>query len=268
MESRNRTVWIVIIGVLLIACCCALTLGAGAVGWLTTRYADAWEEPLDFGTLQRERVEKSFEIGRTPELEISNFAGAVTIRRGEEEVVRVIATKKASSQDRLDRIEVDMNAGDERLTIRTRKLFDTGNASVELEITAPAGTRVSVDTGAGEVRVHDITGQIDIHSGAGSVDVRGAQDTTRIQLGAGEITYEGTPSGSCRFETGAGEIILRLPRSPDVRIDAGSGIGDVDVDFDVDGHTSPRSVYGVIGDGGQGSVYAHTGVGSVRVRRR
>ncbi len=267
MESKNRNVWIVVILVLVIACCCVLALAAGAIGWLATEYAGPWIEPFDLGALDRERVEETFEIGDAPSLEITNFAGSVTIRSGEGDVARVVATKKASSRSRLDRIEVDMSAREGRLVIKTRKSFTTGNASVDLEITAPAGSRVKVDTGAGEVDVRGITGQIDIDSGAGTVSVRGAQGATRIDLGAGQITYEGTPSGDCRFQTGAGEIILRLPASPDVRIDVGTGLGGVDVDFDVDGHVSPRSAEGVIGDGSQGSIFAHTGVGGVSVKR-
>jgi hypothetical protein len=269
MEPKKRNTWIVVIAVLVIACCCILALAAGAVVWVADRYGGSWEEPFDLGDLgstQRERVEETFAVGAAPDLEITNFAGAITIRSGEEELIRVVATKRASSQSRLDRITVDMQARGDGLVIRTRKDFDTGNASVDLEITVPTGSQVRVDTGAGEVDVRGVTGQIEIHSGAGSVDVRDAQGTVQVGLGAGQIRYEGTPRGDCRFETGAGEIILRLPERPNVRIDAGTGLGAVDVDFDVSGSVAPRSVNGVIGDGRQGSIFAHTGVGSVSVK--
>lgn len=267
MESKNRTVWIVVIAVLVLACCCVLALGAGAVAWLSNHYTGIEGGVLDVGTRQQGRIEETFEVGKAPSLEITNFAGSVSIQPGEGNMIHVVATKKAPSQSRLDRIEVDMNETGSGVVIKTWKLFDTGNASVDLEITAPAGSRVKVDTGAGQVDVRGITGQIDIHSGAGEVDVRGAQGTVGVELGAGQITYEGIPSGDCRFQTGAGEIILRLPESPNVRIDVGTGIGAVDVGFDVDGQVSLRSVEGVIGDGSQGTISAHTGVGSVNVWR-
>jgi len=267
MESKNQNVWIAVIVALVIACCCALAMAVGAVAWLTSRYADTGVEPLNLGNLSRERLEESFEVGQAPNLEITNFAGSVTVRSGEGNVVRVVATKKATSEAKLDRIQVRMTEADGRVVIKTKKLLDQGNASVDLEITAPAGSRVSVDTGAGTVVVRDIAGRIDINSGAGSVDVRGAAGPVRVDLGAGQITYEGAPSGDCRFQTGAGEIALRLPGSPNVRIDLGTGLGAVDVDFDVDGRVSPRRAEGVIGDGSQGSIFAHTGVGGVRVER-
>ena len=270
MEPKNRNVLIVVIVVLVIACCCVLALAAGAAAWFRSDYVDLGDEPFDLGGNYDERLEESFAVGEAPTLEVTNFAGRVTVRAGEPGTIRVVATKKASSRSRLGRIEVDMNAiGSGRsggLVIKTSKSFNNGNASVDLEITMPADGRVSVDTGAGEVAVRDMAGRIEIHSGAGEVDVRGARDAVQVGLGAGQITYEGTPSGDCRFQTGAGEIILRLPRDPDVRIDVGTGLGGVDVDFDVDGRVSPRNVEGVIGDGRQGSVFAHTGVGSVSVR--
>jgi hypothetical protein len=275
MEPKKRNTWIVVIAVLVIACCCVLALTAGAVGWLTSRYADVWTGPFDLGDLadlgdlgglQRERVEEIFEAGATPNLEVNNFAGAITIRASEGDTIRVVATKRASSQSRLDRITVDMQARGDGVVIRTRKNFDTGNASVDLEVTVPADSQVRVDTGAGEVDVRGVTGQIEIHSGAGTVDVRDAQGPVRVGLGAGEIRYEGRPSGNCRFETGVGEIILRLPEGPDVDIDVGTGLGSVDVDFDVDGSVAPRHVNGIIGDGSQGSIFAHTGAGSVSVK--
>ena len=267
MESRNRTVWIVVIAVLVIACCCVLAAAAGAVGWFANRYAEIGPEPFDLGGLNRERVEQTFEVGDAPTLQIDNFAGEITVGPSEDGTVRVVATKKASSQSRLDRIEVSMTEQDGRVVVKTRNP-SLQNVSVDLEIAAPVGSRVNVNTGAGTVCVRDIAGPIDIHSGAGTVDVRGAQGSARVALGAGQIVYEGAPSGDCRFDTGAGEIILRLPEDPDVRLDLSTGLGAVSVDFSVDGRVSVRSVEGTIGDGSQGMIYARTGVGGISVRHR
>jgi DUF4097 and DUF4098 domain-containing protein YvlB len=267
MESRNRTVWIVVIVVLVVACCCVLAAAAGAVGWFANRYAEIGPEPFDLGGLNRERVEQTFEVGDAPSLEIDNFAGEITVRPSEDGTVHVVATKKASSQSRLDRIEVSMTEQDGRVVVKTRNP-NLQNVSVGLEIAAPVGSRVNLDTGAGTVDVRDIAGPIDIHSGAGTVNVRGARGSARVALGAGQIVYEGAPSGDCRFDTGAGEIVLRLPEDPDVRLDLGTGLGGVSVDFDVDGRVSVRSVEGTIGDGSQGTIYARTGVGGISVKRQ
>jgi DUF4097 and DUF4098 domain-containing protein YvlB len=263
MESKNRNVWI-IVAVIVVVLCCGVLAVAAAVAWFTT-------QPLDWTwstTLQSERSEEAFAVGDAPSLEIDNFAGNVTIRIGESGTIRVAATRKARSQNDLDRIEVEVSERDGGLVIRTERPSTFGNASVELEITAPASTRVDADTGAGNVEIDGITGEIDVHTGAGDTDIRGAAGTVRLDSGAGSISYQGTPQGNCRFESGAGSITLILPADLNVEVDLGTGVGDIDVDFAVDGQVTRREVKGVIGSGDQGSVYAQTGTGSIDLIRR
>jgi DUF4097 and DUF4098 domain-containing protein YvlB len=139
---------------------------------------------------------------------------------------------------------------------------------VQFEITAPAGTRLDADTGAGNVETDGITGEIDIHTGAGNIDIRGATGTVRLDSGAGNTRYQGIPQGECRFETGAGNIRLTLPADVNVQVGLDTGVGNIDVDFSVDGQVTRREVRGVIGSGAQGTIYAHTGTGNIDVVRR
>ena len=92
--------------------------------------------------------------------------------------------------------------------------------------------------------------------------------TARLDTGAGNIDYQGTPQGECRFETGAGNITLALPADLNVQVDLDTGAGNIDVDYAVDGQVTRTEVNGVIGDGSQGSIYAQTGVGNIDVVRR
>jgi DUF4097 and DUF4098 domain-containing protein YvlB len=266
MESRNRNVWIVIVLALLAACCCALAFAGAAAVMLTAKSVDL--ASFDLGGLYQERTVQTFEVGQAPTLDITNFAGSVTVRSGESGVVDVVAVKRASSRSKLDRIQVTMTQQGDHVLIRAKTTPGIGNASVALEITAPADASLDLDTGAGTVDVRDITGRIDVHTGAGEIDVRGAQGNVQISAGAGNVTYEGAPAGACRFQTGAGNILLRLPADPDVVVDLGTGIGTVSASYPVDGRVSMREVRGTIGDGSEGSIYAHTGAGNVTLTRR
>lgn len=266
MDSKNRNLWILLIVVLIILCCCAVAAGAAVTSWLTARATDIG--PFDLGSLNSERIERRFDVGDAPRLDMTNFAGAIIVRAGESGEIRVSATKKASSWSRLERIMVEMAKQENRLVITTKKRVDFKGGSVDFEIDVPAGTWLDLRTGAGTVDVRDVAGRIDVYSGAGTIHVRGAQGTVRLGLGAGQIAYEGAPGGECRFETGAGEIVLRLPEEPDVEVDLGTGLGAVDVDFAVDGRVRPREVNGVIGDGSQGSIFARTGLGTVSIKHR
>ena len=268
MERKNRNIWIAVLVIIIVGCCCITAVTAGALGWFVT-WGDTAEiapEILVLFPRTSEQIEETFQVGESPSLEIRSFAGEITVRPSQDNVIHVVATKGASRTSSLDRITVSMSKEGDRVVIRTKKTSTVSSGYVNLDITATPGTELDVTTGAGTMNFRDMTGSIRAHSGAGEIDARGAAGPMELGTGAGSVTYEGTPSGRCRFETGAGEITLRLPANPNVRVDLGTGLGTVSVRYDVDGQTSPRNVEGVIGDGSQGSIYAHTGVGTVSVR--
>jgi hypothetical protein len=272
MERSNRNVWIIVIVVLVILCCCVAVAAAAAIGLFTSwsfSFDRDWDWDWDLGR-ETERIEESFDVGATPRLEIDSFAGNVTVRAGEANTIRVVATKKASNRSNLDRIEIDWHEQDDGLRIETSHSRRTAsNMSVELEITAPAGSRLELDSGAGNIQVEDIAGEMDVHTGAGNVDVQRAEGRVSLDTGAGNITYDGTPQGNCRVETGAGNITLKLPAEVDVEVELDTGIGNVDVSgFDVDGEVSRGEVDGIIGSDPQSRIEAHTGAGNIDLVRR
>jgi hypothetical protein len=285
MESRNRNLWIIVAVVIVLLCCCALAAVAAAigVGWLTIA-------PFSVGGLPgftTERSEQTFDVGSAPQLTVDNFAGSVTVRAGAAGQIRVVATKRAPSSAGLNSIQVDVNPQGGGVLIRTSKPNISGNLSVQLEITAPAGTQLDlhtgagsidargftgdarVDSGAGSLTIQDLTGALDAHTGAGSISVQGATGSARLDTGAGSIDYQGTPQGNCRFETGTGSIQLTLPADLNATLDLGTGVGDIQLGgFAVQGQVSRRDVQGTIGSGDQAQIYAHTGTGSIDLNRR
>lgn len=270
MDQKKRNIWIAVVALIVVLCCCAVAVVAVAAGVLVDGIRTGSTELEIFGldtlTDANARVEQVFETDQTPYLDVTNFAGTITIRAGESNTVRVVATKWASRSSALDRVTVSMSNDAGRITVRTRKADNLGNAHVELEIVAPPGTELKLVTGAGTINLRGITGSIDAKTGAGTIEVAGAAGPVLLGTGAGAIQYQGTPAGYCSFETGAGEIRLRLPADPDVRLDLSLNIGTIDVGYDVDGSVSPREVTGVIGDGSQATIYARTGVGQIAVR--
>ncbi|MGD8625561.1 MAG: DUF4097 family beta strand repeat-containing protein [Anaerolineae bacterium] len=268
MESKNRNTWILVaVVVIFVGCCGLVVLAGGAMGWIASQARQVAWGPEILGGNHNQRIERTFEVGGEPFLDVTNFAGAITVRSGEEDVIQVLAMKHARREGDLGQVDVAMSERGDGLLIRTKTLRNLKNASVDLEIKVPAGTRLELHTGAGRVQVRNVAGSVTIYSGAGNIDLQGTTGTVRLGVGAGEIRYEGTPAGQCSFETGAGEITLRFPSDVSVEVDLGTGLGGVDVEFPVDGRVTSREVRGVIGDGGQGSVYAHTGVGSIHVGR-
>ena len=278
MENKNRNAWIIAAVALVIACFCMLAiLVAVAAGWLVAAPIRLQGVPGS----QQERIEQVFEAGAAPSLTVDNFAGSVTVRAGEAGVIRVIATKKAPLGTGLEQIDITMTPQDDGLVIKTQRRGISSNTSVDLEVTVPADTQLDLQTGAGSVDVHglqgkvkantgagsvtieDVTAEIEAHTGAGSLELRGVSGPARLDTGAGSIQYEGAPQGDCRFETGTGSILLTLPEDLNMAVDLQTGMGDVSVGFAVDGQVSRREVKGTIGSGDQGTIYAHTGTGSI-----
>lgn len=230
-----------------------------------------------------EELDESFAVGDRPVLMVDNFAGDVIVHAGESGSIHVIAVKRSAREKDLDRIEVDMIKRDGGLDVITDPPSGLKNVSVDLEITIPLNADldlhtgagdiivrdvqgdVRADSGAGDVDVRDVIGELDAHTGAGSIDVRRVIGTVDLDTGAGSIDYRGAPQGYCRFNTGAGSIEIELPADANLELDLDTGVGDIDVDMFVDGTQSSRKVRGTIGDGSEGEIRAHTGAGNIDV---
>ncbi len=277
MESRNRNVWIIVVAILALACCCMMVIGVTVVaGFAQWRYESGIST-----SLQRERIEQTFEAGVAPNLKIDSFAGNVIVRAGERGTIRVLATKKASRSRDLTQITVEIHERDGGLVIKTSRPLGRDRTTVDLEITTPQDTRLDLNLGAGKVNVRGLTRPVKAHNGAGSVDiadvmaeievgtgagaivVRAAVGPVRLSNGAGAIVYQGTPQGDCRFSAGAGSIVLTLPANPDVAVNLSTGVGTIRLECPVDGRVTRRDVTGLIGSGDAGRIYADSGVGDI-----
>jgi DUF4097 and DUF4098 domain-containing protein YvlB len=281
MERNTRGLWVFVIVILVFMGLCVLAITAVALGAVTLPSLN-----LGVSAPGQDRIERSFDVGASPSLAIKNFSGGVTVRAGEAGTIRVIATKRGLTKSQRDQITVDMTQGEAGLVIETKKPSGLSIVSVDLEITAPADTRLNlqtgsggvevdgltqdltVDTGSGGIDLRNVPGAIQASTGSGGVEVRGGGGPARLETGSGGIVYEGTAQGDCRFQTGSGGIELRLPATLNVQVDLRTGSGGIDVQYDVSGQVSRNSVKGAIGTGDQGTIYAHTGSGSIDLKKQ
>lgn len=277
MEPKTRNIVIVVVVLCLIACCCLVTVGGAlagnwlirarelGVGWDRDRDMRPVEEP---GAVSPQRFSQTFIVGDTPAINVNNFAGKITVRAGEPGTVQVLAEKKALTARRLEAIQLRMEQQGDTVIIRADFSLPASNASVDLEITVPANSQVTLRTGAGEVTLTGIQGTLDISTGAGTVRVQDAQGPALIETGAGAINYDGLPTGESRLHTGAGSISIALPREVSLQVDLNTGLGRIDTQIDVDGQVSSTRVSGLIGTGADGALTADTGAGSITIRYR
>jgi hypothetical protein len=162
----------------------------------------------------------------------------------------------------------------------------TGNGAVSVE---RVGADVSASTGNGRVNVLNTNGPVRVTTGNGDVVVREARGSVRVSTGNGRVSVSTTegpvearsgngdidvrmaavrPSEDMTFSTGSGDVRVTLPTGYNGELDASTGNGTIESDFDLklEGRMTPRRVRATIGSGGARLRLA-TGNGGLEVRR-
>src|SRR5260221_1350070 len=180
--------------------------------------------------------------------------------------------------------------------------------TVAMRITVPRGARVRAVTGNGDLTVENVHGDVSATSGNGRVHVGASEGTVRVSTGNGDVdvrdahasvhvttgngrvtvgTNEGpvdarTGNGDIEvtmtklraaeamtFSTGSGDVRVTLPAGYSGELDASTGNGHIESDFElkVQGRMNPRRVRATIGDGGP-RLRLSTGNGRLEIRKK
>jgi hypothetical protein len=190
---------------------------------------------------------RTFQIMEHARLVITNGAGTVSIRRGEEGMVSVSATKRASGIGiDAERMQINYNQYGDTLDISGHmawRLLQFGLRTVDFEITVPSscdvhlqngagrvalqGTsgEILVRTGSGRVEAHDLKGQIAMKTGGGRIEADNLQGLINLRTGGGRIEAQNL-EGQINLHTGGSPIILGNVRG---QLTTGTGGGRIEV---------------------------------------
>jgi DUF4097 and DUF4098 domain-containing protein YvlB len=178
-------------------------------------------------------------------------AMTVLVPRGAQ--VRVATGNGAVSVERVGGA-VHASTGNGRVTVAGTEgtvRVSTGNGDVEVR---DASAPVEVSTGNGDVRVVTATGPVNARSGNGDIDVRISALRVREAMS---------------FSTGSGSVHLTLPANYSGELDASTGNGSVESDFELrlsGGRLDRHRIRATIGDGGP-LLRLSTGNGRLEVRK-
>jgi DUF4097 and DUF4098 domain-containing protein YvlB len=152
---------------------------------------------------------RTFQIIEHARLVINTGAGAVAIRRGEEGVVRVTATKRASGIGiDTERMQINYNQYGDVLDISshmTWNLLQFGLRTVDFEITVPSSCDVQLQNSSGRVALQGINGVMHVRTGGGSVHAHDLQGQIAMKTGGGRIEADNL-RGLIDLRTGGGRI--------------------------------------------------------------
>jgi DUF4097 and DUF4098 domain-containing protein YvlB len=196
--------------------------------------------------------ERTLQVSGPVELDVTSGSGNITVRTGGSGTVSVSAKIHASNswlfgssdaEEKIRRIEKNPPVEQQGNTIRIGRFEDrdlTRNISIDYELTVPAQTHLSSQTGSGDqtingvqlpltaktgsgnITVDNVSGDARISSGSGDLKMNGVKGSLHAETGSGNIHAEGV-AGEIVATAGSGSIEMHQVAAGDVRVETGSG---------------------------------------------
>ena len=138
---------------------------------------------------------RTFDVGPSGSLDISNVSGDIEIRGGPGTEIRVVAEKRGHGDPSLVSIEVSQTG--DRVRVETK--YSKGkkkhkHMSVDFSVTVPSGTSVSAQSVSGDVDVENVGGELEAESVSGDVTVTKVENLLVATSVSGDVTVEGAAS--------------------------------------------------------------------------
>jgi hypothetical protein len=162
-----------------------------------------FEQGKDFKFEQKDTQTKTLSIGASGDLTLRNVVGDITVKAGggrdvTVEIVRVSKGKTdADAKTGLEKVTAEITTNAEHATVTARypnDLHPSYAVSVGYIVTAPAGTRVTIESLSSHVSVTGIHGDVDARTTSGPIEVISCTRVGTVHTAAGDITL--TDSGS------------------------------------------------------------------------
>lgn len=189
-------------------------------------------------------VEKTFTVGGTATLVIHSAAGSVHVTPSSDGQIHLHATKRArgfthsQAQSDLDTISVTTSQTGNVVDIRTEITgggvnFGFLTRQVDLDVTAPANTTLSVVENAGTLDASGLTGKLtaQVNAGAVTMDSMTMASGSSLHVNAGSLALNGAlqPGASLLVEVNAGSADLTLPKGTSAHLEASASAGSLNI---------------------------------------
>jgi hypothetical protein len=156
--------------------------------------------------------------------------------------------------------------------VHQRRSLLGGEVGYRVEL--PAAASVRIRAGAGEVAVHDLSGDVDVRAGAGRVVVANLSGNLRASTRAGTIDGIGLACGRVEVSSNAGGVTLAFDRPP-ASVEARTGAGLVELlvpeeRYRIDASSSAGRVEVALTSdpAADRRIQAHSNAGAVTILRR
>ncbi|MGH2482482.1 MAG: DUF4097 family beta strand repeat-containing protein, partial [Ktedonobacteraceae bacterium] len=209
-----------------------------------------------------------------PTIVITNKAGSVRVRAGQEGQVSISTTRRGYLfNQRLDndaQVSYNQDSTINRVTARVETWKPFGKNAIDFDLVVPPKASLELVTNAGSVSVQDITGQMTLRSDAGTITANQVtlHGQSRLRTNAGTITFNGAldPAGDYDLSTDLGTVNATLPADASFSLEAQTDLGIVSTNFPL-AQAQKSKANGQVGTGPYPRLKLKTDLGSIRVFR-
>src|SRR5512139_2060593 len=178
---------------------------------------DSWQEGQ--GPQETEKFSKTFKVGRTGSLELSNISGDITITAGPGDdivvnaVKRVRASDAAEAKQQLGYVTIEaVERGSGRVEVRTN--YQQGQrhirVSVDYTVTVPATCSVNVRSVSGDVKVTGVKGDLSAESVSGDIVATDTGQLSHLKSISGDVDITSAVSaGDASVSSISGDVTVK-----------------------------------------------------------
>ena len=234
----------------------------------------------DEGQLTKE-FSATYPLAADGRVRLKNINGRARVTAWERAEVRVEAVKRAHTQQRLDEVEIDVQAAADAVQIKTvypqnELRFERGSrdnpASVDYVLTVPRGARLeSIELVNGPLEVDGLTGEIKAALVNGKLTARNLAGDARLTTVNGQLEaeFDRLGAGTVALSSVNGKVTVRLPAGADATVRASTVHGNIENDLGLPvrrGRYVGQSLAGQLG-AGTGRVKLDNVNGSIQIHR-
>src|ERR1700677_5013299 len=165
-------------------------------------------------------------------LHVSTGAGYIHVSPGSDSQVHIVGHVKSSgnswfggsSDDAVSRVASNppINQAGNIISVGEGRDVSIRHVSIDNEITTPANTMLTAESGSGDLQLSNLNGTVRAHTGSGSIHADKLGAGSKLDTGSGSIEASNR-MGSSTLQTGSGEISAGLGAAGDVVAGTGSG---------------------------------------------
>lgn len=210
-----------------------------------------------------EEFHQTYPVGPDGRVELSNINGDVHISSWDRNEVKVDAVKYADTKEQLDAAKIEVEAGQDYVSIRTKypdhdHNFNWGRnnpASVEYTLTVPRKARLDeISLVNGALDVSGVSGEVRASCVNGRLEAKDLEGEAKLSTVNGRLegAFDQLAANSVELSSVNGGIELTIPSDSNARVEASTVSGGIDNDFGlhVSHHFVGHNLDGELGNGG------------------